>query len=153
MKIGWVASVKPSHPYLENDPAPLFDLHYLRILPWLWFSVAVYRRWLPCLNGQVSAGFRQGGEPGERQCHPAAVRAAPPPPGESVVPPRVRPGLPVDVRHPTPPAPFLCKIGMYQLFNAFDTYMVRKERVSETGGGTGIFRRLRLCRILVGRRR
>ena len=30
MKIGWVAPVKPSHPYLENDPAPLFDLHYLR---------------------------------------------------------------------------------------------------------------------------
>ena len=26
MKIGWVALVKPSHPYLENDPAPLFDL-------------------------------------------------------------------------------------------------------------------------------
>ena len=38
MKIGWVAPVKPSHPYLENDPAPLFDLHYLRISPWLWFS-------------------------------------------------------------------------------------------------------------------
>ena len=37
MKIGWVAPVKPSHPYLENDPAPLFDLHYLRISPWLWF--------------------------------------------------------------------------------------------------------------------
>ena len=37
MKIGLVASVKPSHPYLENDPAPLFDLHYLRISPWLWF--------------------------------------------------------------------------------------------------------------------
>ena len=41
MKIGLVASVKPSHPYLENDPAPLFDLHYLRISPWLWF-----RKWL-----------------------------------------------------------------------------------------------------------
>ena len=38
MKIGLVASVKSSHPYLENDPAPLFDLHYLRISPWLWFS-------------------------------------------------------------------------------------------------------------------
>ena len=37
MKIGLVASVKPSHPYLENDPVPLFDLHYLRISPWLWF--------------------------------------------------------------------------------------------------------------------
>ena len=39
MKIGLVAPVKPSHPYLENDPAPLFDLHYLRISPWLGFSV------------------------------------------------------------------------------------------------------------------
>ena len=29
MKIGLVASVKPSHPCLENDPAPLLDLHYL----------------------------------------------------------------------------------------------------------------------------
>ena len=38
MKIGLVAPVKPSHPYLENDPAPLFDLHYLHIPPWLWFS-------------------------------------------------------------------------------------------------------------------
>ena len=37
MKIGLVAPVKPSHPYLENDPAPLLDLHYLRISPWLWF--------------------------------------------------------------------------------------------------------------------
>ena len=37
MKIGWVALVKPSHPYLENGPAPLVDLHYLRISPWLWF--------------------------------------------------------------------------------------------------------------------
>ena len=40
MKIGWVAPVKPSHPYLENGPAPLFDLHYLRISPWLWFKAA-----------------------------------------------------------------------------------------------------------------
>ena len=39
MKIGLVAPVKPSHPYLENDPAPLLDLHYLRISPWLWFSL------------------------------------------------------------------------------------------------------------------
>ena len=38
MKIVWVALVKPSHPYLENGPAPLVDLHYLRISPWLWFS-------------------------------------------------------------------------------------------------------------------
>ena len=37
MKIGLVAPVKPSHPCLEDDPAPLFDLHYLRISPWLWF--------------------------------------------------------------------------------------------------------------------
>ena len=37
MKIGLVAPVKPSHPYLENDPAPLLDLHYLRISPWLRF--------------------------------------------------------------------------------------------------------------------
>ena len=29
MKIGLVALVKPSHPCLENDPAPLLDLHYL----------------------------------------------------------------------------------------------------------------------------
>ena len=39
MKIGLVAPVKPSHPYLENGPAPLLDLHYLRISPWLWFSL------------------------------------------------------------------------------------------------------------------
>ena len=39
MKIGLVAPVKPSHPYLENDPGPLFDLHYLRISPWLWFRI------------------------------------------------------------------------------------------------------------------
>ena len=32
------ASEALSHPYLENGPAPLFDLHYLRISPWLWFS-------------------------------------------------------------------------------------------------------------------
>ena len=37
MKIGLVVSVKPSHPYLEDERAPLFDLHYLRISPWLWF--------------------------------------------------------------------------------------------------------------------
>ena len=49
MKIGLVASVKPSHPYLENDPAPLFDLHYLRISPWLWFR---------SLAGKPLAGFR-----------------------------------------------------------------------------------------------
>ena len=39
MKIGLVVSVKPSHPYLEDERAPLFDLHYLRISPWLWFSI------------------------------------------------------------------------------------------------------------------
>ena len=37
-KIGLVAPVKPSHPYLESDPSLLLDLHYLRISPWLWFS-------------------------------------------------------------------------------------------------------------------
>ena len=40
MKIGLVAPVKPSHPYLVDDPAPLLDLHYLRISPWLWFRPA-----------------------------------------------------------------------------------------------------------------
>ena len=38
MKIGLAAPEKPSHLYLENDPSPLVDLHYLRISPWLWFS-------------------------------------------------------------------------------------------------------------------
>ena len=38
MKIGLVTPVKPSHPYLEDDPAPLLDLHYLRISPWFRFS-------------------------------------------------------------------------------------------------------------------
>ena len=37
MKIGLVAPVKHSQPYLKNDPAPLLDLHHLRISPWLWF--------------------------------------------------------------------------------------------------------------------
>ena len=37
MMINWVARVNPSHPYLENDPAPSFDPHLLRISPWLWF--------------------------------------------------------------------------------------------------------------------
>ena len=27
--------VNPSHPFLENDPAPSFDPHHLRISPWL----------------------------------------------------------------------------------------------------------------------
>ena len=40
MKISLVAPVKRSQPYLENDPAPLLDLNYLRISPWLWF-----RKW------------------------------------------------------------------------------------------------------------
>ena len=39
MKIGLVAPVKPSQPYLKNDPAPLLDLHHLRISLWLWFSI------------------------------------------------------------------------------------------------------------------
>ena len=51
MKIGLVASVKPSHPYLENDPVPLFDLHYLRISPWLWF------RWHIMIDQNLPAGW------------------------------------------------------------------------------------------------
>ena len=35
MMISWVKPVNPSHPYLENDPAPSFDPHHLRISPWL----------------------------------------------------------------------------------------------------------------------
>ena len=35
MMISWVMPVNPSHPYLENDPAPSFDPHHLRISPWL----------------------------------------------------------------------------------------------------------------------
>ena len=38
LKIGLVAPVKPFHPYLVDDLAPLLDLHDLRISPWLWFS-------------------------------------------------------------------------------------------------------------------
>ena len=38
LRIGLVAPVKPFHPYLVDDLAPLLDLHYLRISPWLWFS-------------------------------------------------------------------------------------------------------------------
>ena len=60
MNIGWVAPRKPSHPYLENDPAPLFDLHYLlsaicylRISPWLWFSTQ------SCLESKGSAAPRK----------------------------------------------------------------------------------------------
>jgi hypothetical protein len=33
--ISWVAPVNPSHPYLENDPAPSSAPNYLRISPWL----------------------------------------------------------------------------------------------------------------------
>ena len=33
--LSWVKPVNPSHPYLENDPAPSFDPHHLRISPWL----------------------------------------------------------------------------------------------------------------------
>ena len=33
MEAGLVGPVKPSHPYLENDPPPLFDLRHLRISP------------------------------------------------------------------------------------------------------------------------
>ena len=39
MRINWVAPVNPCHPYLENAPAPPFAPHYLRISPWLWFSI------------------------------------------------------------------------------------------------------------------
>ena len=31
MMNSWVAPVNPSHPYLENDLAPSFDPHHLRI--------------------------------------------------------------------------------------------------------------------------
>ena len=42
MKIGLVAPVKPSHPYLKDGPASLLNLHYLHIPPWLRFrSLAV----------------------------------------------------------------------------------------------------------------
>ena len=41
MKIGLAAPEKPSHLYLENDPSPLLDLHYLRISPWLWFRCTI----------------------------------------------------------------------------------------------------------------
>ena len=37
MMISWVKPVNPSHPYLENDPAPSFDPPHLRISPWLQF--------------------------------------------------------------------------------------------------------------------
>ena len=56
MMISWVAPVNPSHPYLENGPAPSFDPHHLRISPWLWFSITTTVRkkgalstssWLP----------------------------------------------------------------------------------------------------------
>ena len=50
MKIGLVAPVKPSHPYLENDPAPLFALHYLRISPWLWFRLKEFQDGLVLSN-------------------------------------------------------------------------------------------------------
>ncbi len=40
LKIGLVAPMKPFHPYLVDDLAPLLDLHYLRISPWLWFRSA-----------------------------------------------------------------------------------------------------------------
>ena len=50
MKIGLVAPVKPSHPYLKDDPAPPLDLHHLRISPWLWFSSQ------SCLKSKVFLG-------------------------------------------------------------------------------------------------
>ena len=41
--ISWVKPVNPSHPYLENDPAPSFDFHHLRISPWLEFRARISR--------------------------------------------------------------------------------------------------------------
>ena len=49
MLISWVALVNPSHPYLENDPAPSFDPHHLRISPWLWFRCTC-RSWPPAVT-------------------------------------------------------------------------------------------------------
>ena len=73
MKIGLVTPVKPSHPYLENDPAPLFDLHCLRISPWLWFR----------MDGRRSGKF------------PRRVSSAPPAdlPGSGLPPSLAPPGL------------------------------------------------------------
>ena len=48
MKIGLVAPVKTSHPYLEDERAPLLNLPYLRISPWLWFSYL-------CQDSQVTS--------------------------------------------------------------------------------------------------
>ena len=58
MKIGLAAPEKPSHLYLENDPSPLLDLHYLRISPWLWFSITTTHS----QSGQFLAGnhFAEG---------------------------------------------------------------------------------------------
>ena len=54
MKIGLAAPEKPSHLYLENDPSPLLDLHYLRISPWLWFSSSyVWNRRCYCEGGEL----------------------------------------------------------------------------------------------------
>ena len=55
MTIGLLAPVKPSHTYLEDDPAAaLLDLHYLRISPWLWFRSA---------STSAVSGRREGGDP------------------------------------------------------------------------------------------
>ena len=43
MKIGLVAPVKPSHPYLKDGPASLLNLHYLHIPPWLRFSTQSFQ--------------------------------------------------------------------------------------------------------------
>ena len=51
MKIGLVVPVKPSHPYLVDDPAWLLDLHYLRISPGLWFSILLFTS--PCTPNNV----------------------------------------------------------------------------------------------------
>ena len=42
--MGWVALVNPFHPPLENDLAPSFDPHHLRISPWLWFRMGAANR-------------------------------------------------------------------------------------------------------------
>ena len=46
--------MNPSHPYLENEPAPSFDPHHLRISPWLWFRSTA--RWIA--EGIAKAGLQ-----------------------------------------------------------------------------------------------
>ena len=56
--ISWVKPVNPSHPYLENDPAPSFDPHHLRISPWLWFSCLMVPRYTTHLHGKHNSRNR-----------------------------------------------------------------------------------------------